>query len=266
VVDMDGQTGSMLRLALLHLAPRVADLAHNCQLIETAVTAAAGLGAEWILTPELCVCGYQFSDRIGTDWIQPPPDPWMRHLGRIVADLRVTVFLSHPERDPATDKLYNTVFVSRDDGTWTAAHRKINVLGGAEAWSSPGETALPIAVPPLSVGVLICADAYTPGIAQHLQAQGAQILVSSAAWPPRPHGPDGAWERRSRETGLPVFVCNRTGVDGRLDFVEAESVVVSGGERLLSFEAPDSTVIVVDWDVRDQTIIRRSTYPVASVD
>jgi predicted amidohydrolase len=246
---------SILRIAMLHVAPRLGDLGHNRQLVETAVITAATLGAEWVITPELCLCGYQFADRIGTAWIEPQPDPWMMHLSQMVARLRVTVFLSHPERDGDTDKCYNTVFVIRTDGTWVGVHRKVNVVPGAEAWASPGDTALPVCVPPLRVGILICADAYTPAIAKHLQAQGAQILVSPAAWPPRPHGPDGAWEQRTRETGLPLFVCNRTGTDETLSFVEAESVVVKAGERLLTFSAPYSTLLLVDWDVHTQTVV-----------
>lgn len=66
-----------LRIALLHLAPLAGDLAYNQRLVETAVTTAAGLGAAWILTPELCICGYTFADQIGTDWILPQPDLWM---------------------------------------------------------------------------------------------------------------------------------------------------------------------------------------------
>jgi predicted amidohydrolase len=260
VAISDGQSQGCLRLGLLHLAPKVGDLAYNRHLIESAVGVAAGLGAEWIVTPELCVCGYQFTGHIGTDWIEPAPDAWMRHLGRLAADRRVTVFLSHPERNRTTGKMYNTVFVSNADGLWTAVHRKINVLGGAEGWSSPGDAATPVVLPPLSVGILVCADAYSPGIAQHLHAQGAQILVSSAAWPPLPHGPDGAWERRSRETGLPLFVCNRTGVDETLSFVDAESVVVCDGQRLLTFTSPDSTLILVEWDIGGRRMSGHSTH------
>ena len=50
-----------VRIALLHLAPRVGDLEYNRQLVETALTTAAGCGAAWIVTPELWLCGYQFS-------------------------------------------------------------------------------------------------------------------------------------------------------------------------------------------------------------
>ncbi|MFQ5859212.1 MAG: carbon-nitrogen hydrolase family protein [Anaerolineae bacterium] len=245
---------STLSIALLHLAPRLGDLAYNRQLVEAAVTTAAGLGAEWVLTPELCLCGYQFTRRIGTDWIVPQPDPWMAQFCQVVARLRVTVFLSHPERDRHTDKLYNTVFVIAPDGTVIGTHRKVHVVPEAEAWASPGDHVVPVLVPPVNVGILICADVYTPGIARRLQAQGAQLLVSPAAWAPRPHGPDGAWEQRTRETGLPLFVCNRTGTDDTLSFVEAESVVVKDGKRLLGFCAPYSTLLIVDWNLQSQEL------------
>jgi hypothetical protein len=107
--------------------------------VPTAVTTAAGLGAVWIITPELCICGYAFTDQIGTDWILSQPDPWMIDFCRLVAQLRVTVFLSHPERDRQTAKLHNSVFVIAANCAILGRHRKINTLRvGAEAWSSPG--------------------------------------------------------------------------------------------------------------------------------
>jgi 5-aminopentanamidase len=119
----------------------------------------------------------------------------MRDFCRLVARLQVTVFLSHPERDPRTAKLHNSVFVIAADGTILGTHRKTNTLRvGAEAWSSAGNRATPIPSEPFRrVGILICADAYSSGIAQSLQAQGAELLVSSAAWAPGLHGPDGEW-------------------------------------------------------------------------
>ncbi|MGH8067511.1 MAG: carbon-nitrogen hydrolase family protein [Candidatus Entotheonellia bacterium] len=249
-----------LRVAFLHLAPRPGDLGYNRQLVETAVTTAAGMGAAWILTPELCICGYAFADQIGTDWIVPQPDPWMRDLCQLVARLHVTVFLSHPERDPQTAKLHNSVFVIAADGTILGTHRKINTLRvGAEAWSSPGERVTPIPAEPFrQVGILICADAYSPGIAQSLQAQGAQFLVSSAAWAPGLHGPDGEWERSTRDTGLPLLVCNRTGPDQTLDFTGAESVIVKDGQRLLALRSKRSAIFIIEWDLKTQNLVTQA--------
>ena len=255
----DKSSSHSLRVALLHLAPRPGDLTHNQQLIETAINKAAALGATWIITPELCVCGYTFADRIGTDWILPQPDAWMRSLCQFASRQRVTLFLSHPERDPQTQQLYNSLFVLGRNGRLLGKHRKINTLRvGSESWSSPGAPSLPIRVPPYdSVGILICADAYSPYIAQKLHSDGARILVSSAAWAPGLHGPNGEWERCTRDTGLPLFVCNRTGPDRTLDFTAAESVIVKGGQRLLSLQAKHSTIFIIEWNHQTQSLASR---------
>ena len=250
---MQAQT---LRIALLHLAPIPGDLTRNRRLVETAVTTAARLGATWIITPELIVTGYTFADSIGTEWILPQPDAWMTHMSRLAARLRVTLFLSCPEQDRRSRKLYNSLFAIGADGTIVGTHRKIHTLKvGSEAWSSSGTQGIAVPVPPFTrVGMLICADAFTSEIARTLQAQGAQLLVSSAAWAPGLHGPNGEWERCTSDTGLPLIVCNRTGPDRTLDFTKAETVVVKNGRRLLSLSSARSTVFVVEWDLETQTL------------
>jgi N-carbamoylputrescine amidase len=126
-----------------------------------------------------------------------------------------------PERDRDGQTFYNTVFVIGPTGEILGRYRKINTLRvGSEAWSTPGREASTIVVPPIgSVGLLICADAYTPGIVKALKANGAKLLVSPANWAPGFHGPEGVWERATADTGLPLIVCNRTGKDTTLSFV-----------------------------------------------
>ena len=101
-----------------------------------------------------------------------------------------------PERDHNTERLYNSLLVITPDGRLLASHRKINTLKvGPESWSSAGDQAKPIVVAPFGpVGLLICADAFSPSIAQQLKALGARLLVSSAAWAPGLHGLNGEWE------------------------------------------------------------------------
>jgi len=186
----------------------------------------------------------------------PQPDSWMTRMSRLAAQLRVALFLSCPEQDRKSRKLYNSLFVIAANGAILGAHRKINTLRvGSEAWSTPGTQAVAISVPPFTrVGMLICADAYTPEIAQSLRNQGAQLLVSSAAWAPGLHGPSGEWERCTRDTGLPLIVCNRTGPDKTLGFRQAESVVAKDGKRLLSLSSARSAVFAIEWDLGKQTL------------
>lgn len=246
---------SELRIALLHLAPRVGELDHNRRLIEKAIEQAAANGAEWLITPELAVCGYSFNQLIGTDWIMVQPDGWLETLCRKTEQLGITLFLGHPERDPTRNKLYNSVLLI-DGGAIVGRHRKINVLrSGSEAWSSPGTEATPFSLPrACKVGLLICSDAFSPDIAASLKAQGAQLLVSPASWAPGFHGPNGEWELCSSVTGLPLLVCNRTGPDLTLDFRNAESLIARNGKRLLSFRSPQSTVILVNWNLQTHTL------------
>jgi len=245
-----------LRIAFLHLAPLPGDVAHNRRLVETAVVTAAGLGAAWIITPELSTTGYTFADRLGVTWILPQPDPWMTQMCRLAAHLRVTLFLSSPERDRESGNLHNSLFVIAPDGAIVGVHRKIHTLRvGSEGWSSPGTQPTVVPVPPVArVGLLICADAYGPEICASLKAQGAELLVSAAAWAPGLHGPNGEWERCTRDTGVPLLVCNRTGPDRTLNFTGAETVVVKDGQRLLSLSSERSAIFVIQWDLPARTL------------
>ena len=68
------------RIALLHMAVIPGDIARNRHVIVESVKYAAAVGAQWIITPELAVCGLQFTKVIGTDWIQPQPDAWLERF------------------------------------------------------------------------------------------------------------------------------------------------------------------------------------------
>jgi 5-aminopentanamidase len=250
--------GDRIKIALLHLAPRAGDISYNRELIERAVRHAASLNCSWIVTPELAVCGYSFASEIGTEWILVQPDLWMQKIMRLAAQLRVCVFLSVPERDPIDNCLYNSVFVIDSRGKIAGKHRKINALRiGSESWSTRSETLRPISIGETwKVGVMICADAYSPNIAQDLGRQGANVLISPAAWPPGLHGPSGEWERATAETGLTLFVCNRTGQEKIVDFTPGESVVAFNGKRVFSASSKSSAVFSFEWNFRSnpQTI------------
>ena len=239
------------RIALLHLATAPGAITQNRYVIEEGVKHAASVGAHWIVTPELSVCGLQFVPLVGTDWIETQPDAWMQRFGRLVKAVGRTVFLSCPEREGK--QLYNSVFVINPRGELIGKHRKINVASDSLSWSSPGDVVAPVACDGVKIGLPICSDMYTRNITDALKAQGARILVSPASWGPGVHGPNGEWEARTRETGLPLFVCNRTGSEKTLDFWKAPSLVVTNGERLLSHTSDRSAVLTFDWNFHRMT-------------
>ena len=250
---------SVSKVALLHLETVPGAVEQNRYVIVEAIKHAASVGAKWIVTPELAVCGLQFVQLIGTDWIQSQPDPWMQQVCRLVRTLKQTVFLSCPERDGS--RLYNSVFVIDATGEVIGRHRKINVASDSLSWSSPGDQAVPIMCDGVHVGVLVCADVYTPNIARAMKFEGVQMFISPASWGPGLHGPNGEWEQRTHETGLPLIVCNRTGAEQTLDFWKAPSLVVKDGVRLLTHTSERSAVLTFDWDF-DRMVPRSSRYSI----
>jgi hypothetical protein len=56
-------------------------------------------------------------------------------------------------------------------------------------------------------------------------------------------------------------VCHRTGQDDTRSFLDAESVVIKDGERLMAFYAPDSALLLVEWDLQAQTLVRQVSQP-----
>ena len=253
----------VLKIALLHLAPVPGAVKHNQSLIELALQASADAGADWIVTPELATTGYGFSERIGTNWIERQPNSWAQSVAAFARKHRVAVFLSVPERRET--KLFNSVLVIDRAGRIAGRHSKINVLRiGSEAWSSAGRVTEAIRLDDFgSVGILICADACSANIAESLAAQGARALVSSAAWAPGLHGPNGEWEAVSRATSLPLFVCNRTGSEPVLDFTGGETVVAFGGRRVVSLTSSTSVVFLVEWNFADHSLVGVSQIPVS---
>src|SRR4030095_12237734 len=172
----------MLKIALLHLAPLVGNISYNQSLVESGLTTAAELGVDWVVTPELCISGYEFAPHIGTKWIEPQPATWMTSFSALVARLKLTVFLGHADRDSHTGRLLHTVFVIGPDGSVLGRHRKRTVVAGIESWASPNDDIRPISIPSVSLkaGILICADAYTPDVSTRLKVQGAPITTSYA--------------------------------------------------------------------------------------
>lgn len=259
-----------LKIAMLHLELKYADLDHNAQLIEAGIELAAKQGADWVMTPELALTGYRFDLKIGTDWIPLGPDQYVQRMQRLAKKHEITVFLSHLERVNAelennSEKtaLFNTLFVIDRSGKIIGRHKKINTIPIAESWSTAGDKPTIVTVDQQKVGLLICADAWPKTHAQSLKQQGATMILSSASWAPGEYGPADTWEKRSLETQLPVFVNNRTGLERQFDLRQSVSAISLQGKRLRSHQSSDSQVLLIEWNSQQNRIINYSKHAIS---
>jgi len=243
-------TNETLKITLLHLAFRHDDIEQNVAHIDRALTVALESNPDLIVMPELAVSGYEFRVEIGTDWIvQQVPKiigrfcEWAQRNG-------VALILSSPIYDQKTALFYNAAIFIDEQGRIVGQHHKVSVLPGAEGWSTGAKSVQTVGWNGRSLGLLICADAYPPGIAAALAEQGAEVLISPAAWGPGMHEPNGEWEQRTQETGLTMIVCNRTGKENKMNFNGSTSAVVVNGERVVIYADESEAILTIEVDSR----------------
>ena len=246
---------STTTIALLHLAPRPGEIEANRRALEHAVRRAAAAGARLIVTPELAVSGYGFRDLVGTDWIARGQSARFAWAAALARETRTSLVLGTPEAALETGALFNRMVLFAPDGSVAGRHRKINALRmGSESWSTPGDRASVLTVEGIGrIGFFVCADMYSPRVVDETAAFGVDLLLSSAAWAPGHHGPNGEWERASSTTGRPVLVCNRTGRDV-LDFNDARSIAAVDGTITFFHASPDPHVALVDWSPKTRRL------------
>ena len=236
---------------MLHLAFRYDNVSHNVDLLETLFLKALQLKPDIVVMPELAVSGYEFYKEIGKEWIRDRVPGIVERFSLLAEKNHAAIILSSPRYNVERERYYNAAIFIDEHGQVLGEHCKINVLPGSEGWSSPGYEVKPIYWNGHKIGLLICSDAYTENIARKLAAQGANVLISPAAWATGMHEPNGEWEQRSIETGLSMYVCNRTGKEDKMNFEGSASAVIAGGRRIFEYSGKQPAILTVDVDAAD---------------
>jgi predicted amidohydrolase len=244
---MDTMTNQSIRISMLHTDPRYDNVLHNIELLEALCLRALQSEPDLIVMPELAISGYEFYEKIGSEWIKDVIPEAIDRFSRFARKHGVALILGCPRFSEKTKKYHNAAIFIDEQGQVVGEHYKINVVyPGSESWASPGSEIRPVAWNGQKIGLLICSDAYTKDISEELAKQGADVLISLAAWAPGFHAPSGEWEQRSTETGLCLIVCNRTGKEKNLEFTGGSSVVVAGGRRLVDYSDKQPAVLSLD--------------------
>ena len=154
----------------------------------------------------------------------------------------------------------NSCIIISPDGQYFNRHNKVKVVPWiTENWAHPGENFEVWELERIKTSVLVCADSYFAEHGEKIAAQGAELAIVIAAWPPGGHAgpPENAWKRLSKAAGgIPVLICNQTGTEG-MDCSKALSAVVSEGEVLFSY-AGDEAVLLMDFADENQNVTSKT--------
>lgn len=245
------------------------------------VRAAAKRGAKLVLLQELHNSLYfcQTEDTAQFDLAESIPGPSTEALGKLAKELGVVIVASLFERR-AAGLYHNTAVVIETDGSIAGKYRKMHIPDDPgyyeKFYFTPGDLGFePIQTSVGKLGVMVCWDQWYPEGARMMALAGADMLLYPTAigWDPRDEAAEQARQRDAWITiqrahavanGLPVLVCNRTGLEADpsgqssgSQFWGSSFVAGPQGEILASASADKPEILVLELDLNRSEQVRR---------
>ncbi|MDO4177951.1 MAG: nitrilase-related carbon-nitrogen hydrolase [Phascolarctobacterium sp.] len=250
-----------MKIAFCHLNTSMGPEEKNLTKLEQAIKLAAERGAKWVITPETSVQGYYFyrNDKSKKDSVDIQPSEKLANIRKLVKEYNLYLFLGAGEFDAKEKKNFNSCLVFGPSGEIIGNHRKIFNHGiGSEAWASPGKDEVPIKCGDITVGALVCADAWFYEHMEAMKQKGAQLTLVIAAWPPTKETGDPLpkWKENALKSGMPFLLCNQTGSNPYMDMTVGQSVVIEDGEVKLTHQG-DEAVLLFEMDIENGQVLSK---------
>ncbi len=229
-----------LRIGVAQIDTALGDLHANLARHVEAVRAADAKGVELLVFPELSLTGYQVGVQV-LDLAMSRDAPFLTQLSALVPGM--TLVVGFVEEGPAA-QFYNAAAVLRD-GACIFVHRKLNLATYGELeedkYFADGRYVDVVEHgAPWQLAVLVCADAWNPGLVHLAALYGATVLAMPVASGEGVVGadfsnPDG-WALACRFYamlyGMPVVMANHMGVEGQVRFWGGSRIIDPFGREL----------------------------------
>jgi 5-aminopentanamidase len=219
----------MMLISLYQMQPLSGDVPGNIGKIAQAAIAAAEMGAELLVTPELGTSGYA----LGTEFeelAEARDGSIIGALTEIAADCGLAICAGFPERDGS--QVFNSSVLVRADGS-TEFYRKSHLYGEAErtAFVPGAEAPHVFDLNGIKTGMLICYDVEFPENVRTLALAGAELILVPTALP------EGIISRRVADTVVPTRAFENGVFLVYADLCGAENGLSYGGRSVIL--APD---------------------------
>jgi NAD+ synthase (glutamine-hydrolysing) len=249
-----------LKIAVAQLNLTVGDLAGNAAKIIAASQTAYAQGVRLVLTPELSICGYPAEDLLLRPVFIRACDDALMMVARELAGLKgLHVVVGHPvggdtrTKSVAVQRRFNAASVlceGRKLETYAKRELPNYQVFDERRYFTPGQGVCVFQVEGISVGLLICEDAWFDEPGQLAKEAGAELLAVINASPFHV-GKGGERIARMKQgalhTGLPLVFAHHVGAQDEVVFDGASFVLNADGsvagnapsfiENLFIFEA-----------------------------
>lgn len=230
-----------MKLALSQMPSPAGSIDAAFGAITPALNAAAAMGADMLVLPELMLPGYNLAQMLG----QPRSGPWHECLAALAKSAGCGITLGYAESDGP--KLYNSAVSFDGTGIEIAHYRKIQLYGPREQrLFSPGDAYTMFDLNGTKAALLICYDIeFAPHIAA-LAGQGVQlILVPTANMLPFTHVSRATVPAMAANHGVTIVYANFCGAEGDLTYAGGSLIVGATGE-VLAHAGQGNALLITD--------------------
>ena len=238
-----------LQISVAQLNFMVGDMPGNARKIIDAAHAAYAQGSRLLLTPELSICGYAAEDLFLRPSFIAACDDAVKTVATELAGLKdMVVVVGHPSggdtrtRSVAVQKRFNMASVLRHgvvEQTYAKRELPNYQVFDERRYFSPGQGVCVFEVEDVTVGLLICEDAWFEEPARLAKEAGAEVLAVINASPFHV-GKGGErvarMAERARATGLPLIYAHLVGGQDEVVFDGASFALQADGTVAMQAE------------------------------
>jgi len=242
-----------LHITLAQINPVVGDLPYNREKIRKVIAEEPHPQA-LIVFPELAVCGYPPEDLVLKPFFLERVEQVVTAITQDSAAHTKTIILPAPHYDPQQHKIYNAFHLIGGGRIIETRHKhhlpNYGVFDEARIFAR-GPLPAPVEFSGHKLGVIICEDMWQPDVAEHMKAQGAELLivVNASPYELRKNEERLALARqRIAETGLPLIYLNQCGGQDELVFDGASFVMNEDGQLITQAEEFAEDIRRTTWE------------------
>ena len=243
-------------------------VARNVADATALIREAAGMGARYVLTPEMTTILDRDRDRLLAAIAPEESDPSLAAFRKLAAELGIHLHIGSMAIRLPGDGVANRSFLIGADGAIVARYDKIHMfdvdLAGGESYREsrlyrPGSTATVADLPEARLGLTVCYDIRFPHLYRALAKAGASLIAVPAAFT-KTTG-EAHWHvlirARAIETGAFVIAAAQGGhhEDGRDTY--GHSMIVDPWGKVLAEAGSDPGVIVASIDPAESATVRQ---------
>ena len=230
-----------MHIGMIQLNPTVGDVTTNTNNI---IEAVLKMDADFILTPEMSICGYPPRDLLYCDGFIQACEEAVQRIAQACSDQ--TILVGYPRQDYGTGKIRNSVSVLHNGEVLTVADKQLLPsydVFDEKRYFEPGENFCMFELFGEKIGIAICEDfwrgfdsssapTYEHNPVRQLLDAGCSVLASPSASPFVASKHQSHLEYAldvANEHSITIAVCNQVGGNDDLVFNGGSFVVSSAG-------------------------------------